>query len=422
MTSKASVIPEDRLRAELLEIWKMLFESDDLTIDDDFFEKGGNSLLATGMVSEVERRLGVSITDSLLFEASTIRRLADIFSRSPEVQRKVVYQVSGMMGQCPLFFFHGDWTHGGFYLKEFARSLGPEQPLVAVAPHGVKGERVPPSLEEMAAERLSQILDFQQQGPFRLGGHCVGGMVALETARLLVAAGHDVQMVVMIDPIWTVAGEPWPIMETGAHAPNNGETSAQELPYMTATRESWEQYGRALAAYVPMPLPVPILVFSAKFDGRHWHQISPDFKLFEIAGGHYDLVTARSDVFAAHLREQLKAIVGRPRPQLSANHFQTLIHELYTTIRDLKSKVRVLTGERDDLREQVSLFAEERSSLKAHAEALAAERDVLTGTVAERNGELAALRASRSWRITSPLRGTARLLRREKVASEPVSP
>ena len=38
-----------------------VLESDALTIDDDFFEKGGDLLLATGMISEVERRLGISI-------------------------------------------------------------------------------------------------------------------------------------------------------------------------------------------------------------------------------------------------------------------------------------------------------------------------------------------------------------------------
>lgn len=373
--TSVSATPEDRLCAVLLEIWKSVLRSNAVTIDDDFFEIGGDSILATDMILQAERQLGISFPDSLLFEASTIRRLVETFSRSSELQQKTVYRIGGTNGQCSLFFFHGDWTHGGFYLKNFARSLQPEIPLVAVAPHGMRGERVPGSLDEMAAERCSQIMDFQPRGPFLLGGHCVGGIVALETARLLVTAGHDVQMVVMIDPIWTVAGEPWPIMETRAHASNNGQTSAQELPDMKPTPESWEQYGHALRAYVPMPLPVSILVFSAQFNGRPWHQISPDFKLFEIAGGHYDLVTARSDVFAAHLREQLKGIVGRPRPQLSANHFQTLIHELYTNIRDLKSKVRVLTEERDDLRKRVSIFTEERASLRTHADALAAERD-----------------------------------------------
>jgi surfactin synthase thioesterase subunit/acyl carrier protein len=312
MISKASMIEEGRLRAELLEIWKTLLDSNVLTIDDDFFEKGGDSLLATEMVLEIERRLGISIPDSLLFEASTIRRLTEILSRTPEVQRKVVYRVSGTTGQCPLLFFHGDWGNGGFYLKDFARSLGPEQPLVAVAPHGIKGERVPRSLEDMAAQRLQQILDFQPRGPFYLGGHCVGGMVALETARLLVASGHDVHMVAMIDPIWTGAGQPWPTLERQAHAIN------VEEPNLIETPEISQQYQEAMEAYVPVPLPVPvpILVFSSTFDGRPWHQVSPNFTLFELPGGHFDLVTVRSGIFAAHLRDQLKRIAGQLQPRL----------------------------------------------------------------------------------------------------------
>ena len=333
------------------------------------------------------------------------------------------------------FFLSRRLDQWRFLPKEFARSLAPGVPLVAVAPHGMKGETVPRSLEEMAAERFSQILAFQPQGPFLLGGHCVGGMVALETARLLVAGGHDVQMVVMIDPIWTLAGKPWPTLEPGVRAINNGATSAQDLPDLTPTPESPEQYRQALARYVPMLLPVPILVFSAKFDGRPWHQVSPDFKLFEMPVGHYDLVTVRSAVFAAHLRDQLKEIAERTRRDLSAAHLQTLAQELYRAIRDLKSKVRALTEERDDLREQVTTLAEECASLKAHFDALSTERDALRGTVIERdaqvtaldqavaarNRELAALHASRSWRITTPLRRAARLLRHEKISGEPVS-
>jgi acyl carrier protein len=65
MTTNASRMPEDRLRAELLEIWKSLLESNELTIDDDFFERGGDSLLATELVLQTEQRLGISIPDSL---------------------------------------------------------------------------------------------------------------------------------------------------------------------------------------------------------------------------------------------------------------------------------------------------------------------------------------------------------------------
>ena len=59
---------------------------------------------------------------------------------------------------------------------------------------------IPRSIEAMAAERLPLILEAQPEGPYRLCGYCIGGIVAFETARLLVAAGKDVEMVFMIDP------------------------------------------------------------------------------------------------------------------------------------------------------------------------------------------------------------------------------
>ena len=62
---------------------------------------------------------------------------------------------------------------------------------------------------------------------------------------------------------------------------------------------------------MPVPLRVPILVFSSVYDGRPWQQISSDFVLFELPGGHYDLVTVRSNVFGAHLRDQLKRITAQ---------------------------------------------------------------------------------------------------------------
>ena len=44
------------------------------------------------------------------------------------------------------------------------------------------------------------ILEAQPEGPYRLCGYCIGGIVAFEIARMLIAAGKDVEMVFMIDP------------------------------------------------------------------------------------------------------------------------------------------------------------------------------------------------------------------------------
>jgi oxalate---CoA ligase len=66
---------EEALQAEVLKIWKRLLKVDALTIDDDFFEKGGDSLLAMDVHIEVQKLIGKELPSSYLSEASTVRRL-----------------------------------------------------------------------------------------------------------------------------------------------------------------------------------------------------------------------------------------------------------------------------------------------------------------------------------------------------------
>jgi thioesterase domain-containing protein len=70
---------------------------------------------------------------------------------------------------------------------------------MVVHPHGVDTTIVPATIEEMARDRLPYILSALRPGPVLVGGYCNGGLLALETARLLDAAGHTVLGVVMLD-------------------------------------------------------------------------------------------------------------------------------------------------------------------------------------------------------------------------------
>ena len=99
-----------------------------------------------------------------------------------------------------MIFFHGHFHGFGNSAITLAKFLGPDQPLFVVAPHGTRGETIPRSIEAMAADRLPLIMNAQPEGPYRLGGKCLGGIVAFEVARMLVAAGKEVEMVVMLDP------------------------------------------------------------------------------------------------------------------------------------------------------------------------------------------------------------------------------
>jgi oxalate---CoA ligase len=183
----------------LRDLWERMLNCGPLSIDDDFFEKGGDSLLATDMLIEVERMIGKAIPSSILFEAGTIRQLVQKLSEAGGLQAAPLIQLSSNGSQAPLVFFHGDLFGGGHYVKRLAHLLGSDQPLFVIAPHGADGTPIPHSVEAMAADGLPSIMNAQPEGPYRLAGWCIGGLVAFEAARMLLAAGKQVEMVIIID-------------------------------------------------------------------------------------------------------------------------------------------------------------------------------------------------------------------------------
>jgi len=309
----------DRLRSDILRIWSRLLETSDLSIDDDFFDKGGDSFLATELMLELRQVTGKALPDSLLFESSTVRSLAQRLSEKESPQPKAVVRVGAASdGAAPLLFFHGDWTRGGFYVEHLARKLGPEISLIAVAPHGPGGEPIPPSIEDMAADRLPAILAAQPTGPYRLAGHCVGGIVALETARLLMKLNHKVETVVMIDSPLMIGRK---VLLGPRGEARDAVWASDDVPIRPLTPEvDWglEPYTERLAVYSPTPLAVRLLAIAGEFDGRVWTRLSDDAALQETYSAHFDLVTSRINELAGRLRSWLSGNpwlgMSEPRP------------------------------------------------------------------------------------------------------------
>jgi oxalate---CoA ligase len=73
-----SVRSDASLHAELLLLWKKFLKTESVSIDDDFFEKGGDSILALELHLEIQRVFGRTLPESILFDASTVRGLANL--------------------------------------------------------------------------------------------------------------------------------------------------------------------------------------------------------------------------------------------------------------------------------------------------------------------------------------------------------
>ena len=193
--------PRTTIEHEIVQIWeKLLSPGRPIGALDDFFEIGGHSLLAMQMLAELERVRGQRVPLAWLFESSTVESLAEklgaklLDAKEPPL---VVLQEQGR--DRPIVFVHGDWTGGGWYARRLAPLVAPESPFFVLPTIGADGEILPWTIEAMAARHLEELRKVQPHGPYRLVGFCVGGVIAFEMGRQLLAAGDVIERLIVID-------------------------------------------------------------------------------------------------------------------------------------------------------------------------------------------------------------------------------
>ncbi len=202
---EAFVAPTSLLQHQLVWIWEELLDVRPIGIRDNFFYLGGHSLLAARLVERVEQAYGKRIPLATLFAGPTIEDLAKALQSEAQEGaggRTPVVAVQASGSKRPFFYLHGVWNGEGFYCFQLARRLGPEQPFYALEPYHFDGLRVAPTMEAVAAAHLESLRAVQPEGPYMLGGFCVGGVVAYEMARQLRAEGQRVDLLVLIDPAY----------------------------------------------------------------------------------------------------------------------------------------------------------------------------------------------------------------------------
>jgi amino acid adenylation domain-containing protein len=194
------VMPQSPLEWQIVHIWEELLGVPHIGVQDDFFALGGQSLLAVRMIDRIEEVCGAKLPLSTLLTESTVAHLTkSVMSANREKFESPLVAVQTGDSAQPFFFLHGDYDGGGTYCRNLARHLGKDQPFFALLPHGLDGQPIPHSIEAMAADRLSTLLEFRPKGPYFLGGYCNGGFVAFEMARQMQARGLKVDLLILIE-------------------------------------------------------------------------------------------------------------------------------------------------------------------------------------------------------------------------------
>jgi thioesterase domain-containing protein len=233
--------PEARpLEARLAVLWGEALERP-AGLDDDFFELGGDSLAALGLLAAIEEDLNVALELEALVEAPTPRLLGRAMLRAPYLERHVtrsrrdVIGVNVDGGLSPLFVVGG---RPGYALRTLvvAREVADELPVYGLQPPGMAWDATgAATIPEMAAHYLARAREVQPHGPYRLLGSSFGGLLVFELALQLERAGEEVEFLGLVDtepPIvrWRPdADSPPDFVEDLDPAPENGDGPPEEI-------------------------------------------------------------------------------------------------------------------------------------------------------------------------------------------------
>ena len=194
------VAPRNQLELQLATIWQDVLGIQNIGIHDNFFDLGGQSLLAVRLFTEIHKSFNQKLTLSTILQASTIEQLAKAISQKeylPDSSYLVPIQPHG--SKIPFFCIHGAQGEV-LFLKSLANHLSRDQPFYAIRSPGQNGETAPLTcIKEMAKLYIKEIKTIQPQGPYLLGGYSFGGLVAFEMARQLKEQGQEVSLLALLD-------------------------------------------------------------------------------------------------------------------------------------------------------------------------------------------------------------------------------
>lgn len=199
----ASEQPRNETERLLASIWSEVLERPHVSLRENFFHIGGDSLRAVAMFSRIRSKFGHSLPLAAILRSPTIEKMAAelqnrIQGSSPDAEVSCIVPIRESGGGIPFYCVHGV---GGTVVEYYhlAHYLHPDHPFFGIQAAGIDGGSFLDRVEQIAARYISELRRVQPDGPYMLGGNSFGGLIAWEMAQQLTAAGHEVALLALFD-------------------------------------------------------------------------------------------------------------------------------------------------------------------------------------------------------------------------------
>jgi thioesterase domain-containing protein/acyl carrier protein len=205
-TERGFIAPRTPTEEAIAQIWAEVLKCDRVGIHDNFFDLGGDSLLAVRLIERIHKQFKQELPLSTLFLTPTVEGLANTLSSERDSLPWSSLVPIQPAGSNPPFFCVHPIFGVVFPYYELAYHLGTDQPFYALQPIGIDGKHPPLTrIEDMAAHYIKVLRTVQPEGPYFLGGWSFGGLVAFEMAKQLQREGHQVALLAVLDTLAPVS-------------------------------------------------------------------------------------------------------------------------------------------------------------------------------------------------------------------------
>ena len=297
------------VRPVLERVWATALGDPPVSDADHFYAMGGESLIALSMMTRLRDQAGIVVSLAEFSREPTFGRLVELAERdrpkTPAVRRSV-NAVRLREGAGRPLFLAADAAGTALSYQALADRLDADRPVYGLEPDPLG--RAQRSVARVAARHVDAVLEIQPEGPYTLGGWSFGAVIAHEMARLLVARGEVVDVLLCIDafmpgrrgvPVWL---DPEFLYSQAffqvAGVLNLGEVGRQ-MRRNPALHKLFLDKARVLAPYRPRAVACPAVVFKVGLDDRGVERLTArlaplyggGLRVVPVPGNHWSVLT-----------------------------------------------------------------------------------------------------------------------------------
>jgi thioesterase domain-containing protein/aryl carrier-like protein len=189
---KELILPRNDMEKRLAEICGKLLEIDILSINDNLYDLGWDSVRMISLASKIQHDFGVKIPFRIMMENPTIKAVSQFISNADNGDENIVTLLN-QKHQRNIFAFPPVSSYG-FVYKELAGKLN----NCSLYSFDFIED------EDIIKLYTDEILKIQDNGAYVLLGFCGGGNIAFEVAKELFSRGHKVTDIILLDAYYSL--------------------------------------------------------------------------------------------------------------------------------------------------------------------------------------------------------------------------